>query len=83
MSNGRETAAMLCDDVKRVIYFFLDESLGEHKRHSIEIHLSDCPDCEIRVVIQRRLRGFLRKRLTPISAPEALRIRVVQSLRAQ
>ncbi len=73
---------MLCDDVKRVIYFFLDGSLGEQKRQSIELHLSNCPDCETRVTIHRRLRGFLRRRLTPLSAPETLRVRVVQSLRA-
>ena len=72
---------MLCDDVKRVIYFFLDDSLGEQKRQSLEIHLSNCPDCETRVTIQRRLRGFFRKRLSPLAAPETLRIRVVQSLR--
>ena len=75
-------AVMLCDDVKRVLYFFLDGSLGEQKRQHLEIHLSDCPDCEIRVTIHRRLRGFLRSRLSPVAAPEALRIRVVQSLRA-
>ena len=73
---------MLCDDVKRVMYFFLDGSLGDTKRQSIEIHLGDCPDCETRVTIHRRLRGFFRKRLTPLSAPETLRVRVVQSLRA-
>ena len=72
---------MLCDDVKRVIYFFLDGSLGDQKRQSIEIHLTDCPDCETRVTIQRRLRGFFRKRLVPMTAPETLRIRVSQSLR--
>lgn len=73
---------MLCDDVKRVVYFFLDGSLGEQKRQSIEIHLHDCPDCETRVTIHRRLRGFFRSRLTPVSAPETLRIRLSQSLRA-
>lgn len=73
---------MLCDDVKRVIYFFLDGSLGDQKRQSIEIHLHDCPDCETRVTIHRRLRGFLRRRLVPVAAPETLRVRVVQSLRA-
>lgn len=73
---------MLCDDVKRVIYFFLDGSLGDSKRQSIEIHLHDCPDCETRVTIHRRLRGFFRSRLVPVSAPETLRVRVVQSLRA-
>lgn len=74
---------MLCDDVKRVMYFFLDGSLGEQKKQNIEIHLSDCADCETRITIQRRLRGFIRKRLAPELAPETLRIRVVQSLRAQ
>lgn len=74
-------AVMLCDDVKRVLYFFLDGSLGDQKRKNLESHLSDCPDCEIRVLIQRRLRGFIRKRLTPMTAPDTLRIRVVQALR--
>ena len=73
---------MLCDDVKRVIYFFLDGSLGDQKRQTIEIHLHECPDCATRVTIHRRLRGFFRKRLSPVTAPETLRIRVVQSLRA-
>ena len=73
---------MLCDDVKRVLYFFLDGSLGDSKRQSIEIHIHDCADCETRVTIHRRLRGFFRKRLSPVAAPEALRVRVVQSLRA-
>ncbi|HVE70896.1 MAG TPA: zf-HC2 domain-containing protein [Thermoanaerobaculia bacterium] len=72
---------MLCDDVKRVMYFFLDGSVSDQKRQHIEIHLSDCPDCETRVTIHRRLRGFFRKRLSPMAAPETLRVRVVQSLR--
>jgi mycothiol system anti-sigma-R factor len=73
---------MLCDDVKRVVYFFLDGSLADHKKHAIEIHLSNCPDCEVRVVVQRKLRSFFRRRLAPVAAPETLRIRLTQSLRA-
>lgn len=73
---------MLCNDVKRVIYFFLDGSLGDQKQQALEIHLSNCPDCEVRVTVQRKLRSFVRKRLSRVSAPETLRIRVVQSLRA-
>lgn len=72
---------MLCDDVKRVLYFFLDGSLGDLKRQNVEIHVSSCHDCEARITIQRRLRGFIRKRLAPMRAPETLRIRVVQALR--
>lgn len=73
---------MLCDDVKRVIYFFLDDSLGDSKKQHFEIHISNCPDCTVRIVIQRRLRGFIRKRLAGLHAPENLRVRVVQSLRS-
>ena len=54
---------MLCDDVKRVVYFFLDGSLGHQKQHAFEIHLSNCPDCEIRIIVHRKLRAFVRKRL--------------------
>lgn len=73
---------MLCDDVKRVVYFFLDGSVGDQKRQDIEIHLSNCPDCEVRISIQRKLRSFIRTRLSPVSAPETLRIRLSRSLRA-
>jgi mycothiol system anti-sigma-R factor len=72
---------MLCDDVKRVVYFFLDESLGSQKKRDIETHLSKCPDCETRVVVQRRLRAFVRERLTPMQAPEHLRSRLSETIR--
>jgi mycothiol system anti-sigma-R factor len=72
---------MLCDDVKRVVYFFLDGSLGLQKQHAFEIHLSNCPDCEIRIVVHRKLRSFVRQRLTPVAAPETLRIKLTRSLR--
>lgn len=72
---------MLCDDVKRVVYFFLDGSLGNQKLRDLETHLSTCPDCEIRVAVQRRLRDFVRGRLAPMQAPDHLRIRLTQTIR--
>jgi mycothiol system anti-sigma-R factor len=72
---------MLCDDVKRVVYFFLDGSLGDRKKVDLEIHVSNCPDCEIRIIIQRKLRKFVRQRLSPVTAPPTLRSRLSQSLR--
>lgn len=72
---------MLCDDVKRVVYFFLDGSLGHQKQHAFEIHVSNCPDCEIRIVVHRKLRSFVRQRLAPVVAPETLRIKLTRSLR--
>ena len=76
-----EGNGMLCDDVKRVVYFFLDGSLGHQKQHAFEIHLSNCPDCEIRIVVHRKLRSFVRQRLSPVAAPETLRIKLTRSLR--
>jgi mycothiol system anti-sigma-R factor len=72
---------MLCNDVKRVVYFFLDGALSDPKKHALEIHLSNCPDCEVRITVHRKLRSFIRHRLAPVSAPETLRVRVTQSLR--
>jgi mycothiol system anti-sigma-R factor len=72
---------MLCDEYKRVVYFFLDGSLGERKLLELETHLTICRDCEGRTTIQRKLRNFIRKRLSPMSAPEHLKVRLVQSLR--
>jgi len=73
---------MICDDVKRVAYFFLDGKLGEGKQKDFKTHVSICPDCEQRVSIHRRLRAFVVKRLGHASAPVRLRQRLSRSFRA-
>jgi mycothiol system anti-sigma-R factor len=73
---------MICDDVKRVAYFFLDGKLGESKQNDFKTHVSICPDCEQRVSIHRRLRLFICKRLSRDSAPQRLRQRLSRSFRA-
>ena len=73
---------MLCGDVKRSAYFFLDGSLGEPESLEFEKHLALCPECETRITIHRRLRRFLRERLAPVTAPSTLRIRLSHSLRS-
>jgi mycothiol system anti-sigma-R factor len=74
---------MICDDVKRVAYFFLDGNLGENKQNDFKTHVSICPDCEQRVSIHRRLRLFICKRLgRGDSAPQRLRQRLARSFRA-
>lgn len=72
---------MLCDDVKRVVYFFLDGSLGSSKKQAFEIHLKDCSDCEVRITVHRKLRSFVKQRLGRVTAPDTLRVRVSRSLR--
>lgn len=73
---------MLCDDVRRVVYFFLDGSLADGKQNDLRSHLSRCPDCDQRIGVQKRLRNFVKTRLSPVSAPERLKLRVSRALRA-
>lgn len=73
---------MLCDDVRRVVYFFLDGSLADRKKQDFSSHVSICPDCDQRIALHRRLRNFVRRRLSPIAAPERLKVRVTRTLRA-
>jgi len=73
---------MLCDDVKRSVYFFLDGSLAEQKQRDLKSHLTDCPDCETRMVVHVRIRRFVLSHLAPQPAPERLKTRLARSLRA-
>ena len=73
---------MLCDDVKRVLYFFLYGSLAETKKKDFSSHLNLCPDCEARTKISGRLRNFFRKRMARVSAPARFKQRLTRSLRA-
>jgi anti-sigma factor (TIGR02949 family) len=73
---------MLCHDVKRVVYFFLDGTLDDQRVRDFRGHLNLCPDCEARIVFHRRIRVFLKKRLTPLCAPNHLKVRLIRALRA-
>lgn len=72
---------MVCDEVKRVIYFFLDGSLGQQKLMEFTKHIEVCRDCDDRTTVSRKLRSFIRRRLSPTPAPESLRVRVTRTLR--
>jgi hypothetical protein len=73
---------MICEDVKRVIYFFLDGSLGDGKKQDFSTHLNLCPDCEARTRLSGRLRNFFRRRLAKVTASARFKQRLERSLRA-
>ena len=75
---------MLCRDVKRVVYFFLDGSLGEQKKQDFSSHLNLCPDCEARTRVHTKLRNFVQSRIQRMNAaaPDRLKIRLTRSIRA-
>jgi mycothiol system anti-sigma-R factor len=75
---------MLCNDVRRVVYFFLDGSLADGKKKDFSSHLNRCPDCEARMQFHMRLRQFLQRRLDRLclAAPDHLKTRLTRSIRA-
>jgi mycothiol system anti-sigma-R factor len=73
---------MLCGDVRRVVYFFLDGQLGEKKQQDVSSHLNLCPECEQRTAISRRLRSFVQRRLNNLETPSHLKQRLERSIRA-
>jgi putative zinc finger protein len=36
---------MVCGEVRRIVYFFLDGQLGARVQKDVTTHLSLCPDC--------------------------------------
>ncbi len=73
---------MLCDEVKRAVYFYLDGALDDRRDHDFRSHLDDCPGCDQRMLVHRRMREFVRHRLAQIAAPERFKVRLTRSLRA-
>ena len=73
---------MLCREVKRFAYFFLDGTLDAKQKRDFTKHLKLCPDCETRTTIHRRFRNFIRKRLARLTAPSRLKQRLARTLRA-
>lgn len=72
---------MGCDDVKRVITFFLDGALSEKKYRAVLEHFGLCRDCEQRKVVQQRLRRFIAARVERVLPTERFRTRLSRSLR--
>lgn len=83
-SSARKARQMICREVKRVIYFFLDGSLGPNKKKDFDSHLRLCPDCQTRTKFHQRVRTFLKSRIARISAnaPDHLKTRLTRSIRA-
>jgi mycothiol system anti-sigma-R factor len=67
---------MVCDDVKRIVYFYLDGQLSERRATDFQSHVHACRGCDDRLLIQKRLRNFILRHLTPVVAPDRLRDRL-------
>lgn len=72
---------MICDEIRRLAYFYLDGAVSSTKAANFESHLDHCPDCGTRLAVHRRVREFVKVRLRPVPAPEHLRARIQKTCR--
>ncbi len=70
---------MICDEVKRAAYDFLDGAVDNTRQYLIK-HLDECVECGDRVMIQRRIRNFIKSRLKGSAAPTHLEGKIRESL---
>ncbi len=73
---------MICHDVKRVVYFYLDGTMTETRSSELCIHIEHCSECQARTNFHRRLRHFIQKRLQRVEAPDHLKTRLTRTIRA-
>lgn len=72
---------MICHEIRRIAYFYLDGTVGSGKSVTVETHLKQCPECGVRVKIHERARQVLKVRLVKLEAPPSLRERIRQACR--
>lgn len=67
---------MVCSELKHLVYFYLDGTVGSSKADEFRAHVDACEDCARYVSVEERLRRFLRSRLGRRCAPDRLRDRI-------
>lgn len=72
---------MLCNEIRRLAYFYLDGTVSVAKSASFRHHIELCPECGARLAIHRRVREVIQVSLKPVAAPDRLRLRVQQACR--
>ena len=68
---------MTCDEAQELITALVDRELLDPERTSLESHLRECPDCRLAVEQEQFLKQAIRGRAQRMSAPHALRDRIL------
>lgn len=67
---------MNCPEARKIVYLFVDGALDARANVDVLAHLNMCPPCNERFVDARKFEDFLKERLKPGMAPEALKCRI-------
>lgn len=71
---------MDCERVRKTIFLFIDQELGEDEYGSVEKHLGKCPHCGQTVQYMRKFLLVVRERCVRHAASTTLRRRILTSL---
>lgn len=74
---------MNCDELKAVVYDYLDGELPAEKMSGADAHVASCASCENKISFEKSYRLLLRKSLTAQEAPSALKAKVRVRLAAE
>lgn len=67
---------MNCPEARKLVHLFVDGALDPRANVDVLAHLNMCPPCNERFEDAKRFEDFLKERLKPGQAPEALRCRI-------
>jgi anti-sigma factor RsiW len=73
---------MTCDEIGEMIDPFIDGELEPSSAQSVAAHVTDCAACAQQVAEARAMSRAIREELPSLAAPDALRSRLVDAIRA-
>lgn len=71
---------MNCPEARKLVHLFVDGALDARANVDVLAHLNMCPSCNERFVDAKKFEDFLKERLKPGMAPEALKGRICACL---
>jgi anti-sigma factor (TIGR02949 family) len=71
-----------CREVLEKVYLYLDHEMGEIEVDQIRVHLEECSPCLRQYGLEQQVKALVARSCRCDAAPEALRIRVLERLRA-
>ncbi|HET7550079.1 MAG TPA: anti-sigma factor [Gemmatimonadaceae bacterium] len=80
---GPEEPGLTCTECRERLAPYIDDELDVLDRQAVKAHLAGCPACSSRYDRQRALGDTLRRELPTYRAPDLLRARIGNALRAE
>ena len=80
---GPDAPDMTCDECQERLAPYIDDELDALDRPAVRAHLAGCPTCRSRYDSERALGDTLREKLPTFQAPDLLRARIGNALKAE